>query len=114
MVVFVVKKADIILAAVILLTVFIYIGVSAFTAKDGAEVLVTVDGKEYGVYSLNTDATVEVNTNLGHNTIRISGGKVTVSNADCPDGYCVSHIAVANVGETIVCLPHRVIIEIRE
>lgn len=109
-----VKKADIILAVAILLAVVIYVGASLLTATAGAKAVITVDGEEYGAYPLNTDTTVEVNTSFGSNTVLIKSGKVTVSNADCPDGYCVSHIAVDSVGETIVCLPHRVVIEIRE
>lgn len=110
----VVKKADIILAVAILLAVAVYVGASLFTATAGAEVVITVDGEQYGAYPLSTDATVEVSTDFGNNTVVIKKGKVTVSRADCPDGYCVSHIAVDSAGETIVCLPHRVVIEIRE
>lgn len=32
--------------------------------------------------------------------------------ADCPDHYCVDHAAIDKVNETIVCLPHRVVLEI--
>ncbi len=50
----------------------------------------------------------------GSNTIKIEGGGVTVTDADCPDGYCVSHVKISNEGETIVCLPHRLVIKIEE
>ena len=34
--------------------------------------------------------------------------------ADCPDQYCVEHAAIDKVNETIVCLPHKVVLEITE
>ena len=34
--------------------------------------------------------------------------------ADCPDKYCVKQGKIKNVGETIVCLPHKVVVEIEK
>ena len=33
--------------------------------------------------------------------------------ADCPDRLCVKQKAICKNGETIVCLPHKVVVEIR-
>ena len=46
----------------------------------------------------------------GWNTIRISGGTVCVSDADCPDKTCVKTGILRNEGTPIVCLPHKLII----
>ena len=32
--------------------------------------------------------------------------------ADCPDQICRKHKAIDKSGETIVCLPHKVVIEV--
>jgi hypothetical protein len=32
--------------------------------------------------------------------------------ADCPDKLCVKQRSIAKEGETIVCLPHRVVVKI--
>ena len=32
--------------------------------------------------------------------------------SSCPDLICVRHKAVSETGETIVCLPHKLVIEI--
>ena len=32
--------------------------------------------------------------------------------ADCPDQICVRHKAISKSGESIVCLPHKVVVEI--
>jgi len=33
--------------------------------------------------------------------------------ADCKDQICADHKAIEKSGETIVCLPHKVVIEIQ-
>ena len=43
----------------------------------------------------------------------IKDGKVTMKEADCKDQICADHKAIEKSGETIVCLPHKVVIEIR-
>jgi hypothetical protein len=35
-----------------------------------------------------------------------------MAEADCPDGLCVKQHKIDKTGQTIVCLPHRVVIEI--
>jgi len=35
-----------------------------------------------------------------------------VTDADCPDRLCVKQRAISKQGETIVCLPHRLIVKI--
>ena len=35
-----------------------------------------------------------------------------MTDADCPDKICVNHATISDVGESIVCLPHRVVVEI--
>lgn len=108
-----IKKADVILAVVILIASFAFIGVSAFAGGKGEEVCITVDGEQYASYPLDEDRTETVATAYGVNTVVISGGSVSVTDADCPDKYCVSHIEISREGETIVCLPHRLTVEIR-
>jgi len=39
---------------------------------------------------------------------------VDVIEADCPDKICVKHTNIKNAGETIICLPHKLVIEIVE
>lgn len=83
--------------------------------EEGDVVKVTVDGKEYGIYSLNDEVTENIITgekgqNL--NSFVISGGKVSMENASCPDGICVSHRPIFRDGESIVCLPNRVVITV--
>ena len=109
-----IKIGDIILGvALILLAVVIFLGTVLLKAE-GSMVVISIDGKVYGEYSLSEDKEVEISTEKGNNTIVIKDGKVSVSSADCPDLYCVSHVAIDSTEETIVCLPHKVVVSIRE
>ena len=49
-----------------------------------------------------------------HNLIRIENEKIAIIEADCPDRICVHTGAISQPGETIACLPHKLIIEIKE
>ncbi len=48
----------------------------------------------------------------GHNTILAEPGRVRVSQADCPDQICVAQGYISDGAAPIVCLPHRLIVEI--
>ena len=45
----------------------------------------------------------------GHNTVTVKEGKIAVTWADCPDGYCMDRGFCAS-GGNIVCLPNRLVI----
>ncbi len=45
----------------------------------------------------------------GYNIVTIKDGMIAVTEADCPDQYCVRQ-GFCNSGEQIVCLPHRLVI----
>ena len=70
---------------------------------------ITVDGEQYGTYSLSKDRTIEINDT---NVCEIKDGKVTMTEADCPDKLCVHQKAISTKGGTIVCLPNKVVLEI--
>ena len=83
--------------------------------SEGNTVKVTVDGELYGVYSLSKNVTEDIYTgeNNHHlNRLVIKDGKAYVETATCPDGICVSHNPVFREGESIICLPHGVVIAV--
>ena len=45
----------------------------------------------------------------GKNTVTVSGGKIAVTWADCPDHYCMKR-GFCEGGTDIVCLPNRLVI----
>ncbi len=47
-----------------------------------------------------------------YNTVRIKDGKVSVTEASCKNQVCVKHAAISAAGESIVCLPNRLVVSI--
>lgn len=79
--------------------------------ETGRWAVVTVDGQEVGRYSLAEDRTVTIGE-ADYNVLEISGGGAAVVEANCGDHTCVRTGTVSRTGETIVCLPHRLVVEI--
>ena len=86
-----------------------------FFRGEGDKVVVTVDGKTFGTYSLATDTRVEIRTGAEDeelNVLVIKDGQAYVETATCPDGICAGHKPIHREGESIVCLPHKVVITV--
>lgn len=46
------------------------------------------------------------------NVLVIKDGEAAIVEADCRDKICVAHKPVKKIGETIICLPHKVVVEV--
>ena len=104
-----IKRGDIIITATVLL-VAVILGVCIFLfSSSGEKVVIKQDNKV--VYELPLSEDKEIK--LSGNTIEIKGGKVDVTNASCKNQICVKHKKIENKGENIVCLPNKVIVEIK-
>lgn len=80
--------------------------------RPGATAVVLVDGRETARYALSASVHTVITTPYGVNTLTIENGQAKISDADCPDGICAAHRPVSRAGETIVCLPHKLVIRI--
>ena len=100
------KRGDliIILAAVVLGLLLLLL-----PAAPGETLTVISDGDTLGTYPLSKDEVLVIDGN----TVIISGGTVYMAEADCPGGDCLSSKAISRAGESIVCLPNRLILQIR-
>ena len=110
------KKNDIILIVILLVIGFgSYFAMSLFqgaNTKNGVAV-VTIDGEVYGRFPLVVNTTERIELPDGsYNILVISNGKAEVTEASCPDGICSSHRPISMKGQTIVCLPNKVVVEI--
>lgn len=108
------KKGDIILiAAVLLLSAILFLCLNTFNNNDGDFVKIEVDGSMEAVLPLNEHAIYNVeNGNAITNVVVIQDGYVSVSEADCPDKICVNHRKINKTGESIICLPNKVVITV--
>lgn len=100
----------------LLIVIVVCVALCAFLAHqiiggDGAgKVTVKVNGELKGIYSLAEDQTIEING--GTNILQIKNGKADMTEADCPDQLCVNQRAISRQGESIICLPHKVVVEV--
>lgn len=79
-----------------------------------AKVLMSVDGKVEQEIDLSKDGDYAIlNDNGDFNTINITQGVVRMKEANCPDKLCIHQGKISKNGETIVCLPHGLIVEIK-
>ena len=112
------KKNDIILLALITVVTLITIGALRIwqisNTKETAVAVVTIDGVVYGTYPLSNDYTERIEFPDGsYNILTISDGYADVTEASCPDQVCVHHNHIKYSGESIVCLPNRMIVEVK-
>lgn len=107
------KKRDILLAGGIVLVALVMLLVMHVTEETkGDQVQITVNGEIYGTYPLEKDQTIEVTEGEFHNVIRIEDGQAYMEEADCPDGYCMEQGGISGQKQTIVCLPHKLVVEV--
>lgn len=107
------KKKDMILgAAALLLAAGMLLVIKIQGNARGDRVIVTVDGEVYGTYDLNKSQEILINLKNGYNKIVIEDGQVHMEEADCPDGYCKRQGYISGVNDTVICLPHKLVVEI--
>lgn len=104
------KKKDLILIGIILAVILISLLAVTLAKKDGAYVIVRVNGEQVARYELSLDG--EYALNGGTNILRIEGGKAYLTSANCPDHLCVNQGKIDESGETITCLPNRLTVTV--
>ncbi|MCL2415477.1 MAG: NusG domain II-containing protein [Defluviitaleaceae bacterium] len=94
------------------LIIFFFI---ANPVAQGGSIAITVDGSEYAVLDLNNNngRVFEIITANGHNEIIIENNSARMQSASCPDRLCLHQAPITRSFMTIVCLPNRVVIEMR-
>lgn len=97
---------------IIALVAAVCLGLSLWLLRpaEAKQVEVWSDGKLLQTLSLAEDKTLEVRSENGVNIVTVSGGKVAVTQADCPDKYCMER-GWCSGGAQIVCLPNRLVLK---
>lgn len=110
-----INKADILLAviiAVVGVAASIYIGFYNNDMNDG-QVVVHKDNKIYGTYSLDEDREINIKENGHINKITIKDGNAQMTFANCYNQDCVKQGSIHDKSKSIVCLPHKVVVEVK-
>lgn len=106
---------DIVVAlAVAALSAFLIAQGVADAGAGSLRAVVSVNGKEAESLPLGVDVEeMPVVGYRGMSYIQVRGGRVRMLDSACPDKLCVHSGWISRPGESLVCLPNRVVIEIR-
>ena len=130
------RRADLVLILILFLCGLLAFAFLKLNEKPGASVQVRLDGRLFGVYPLDEDREILISNETSlqmssedslpdssteadadgrswRNLLVIKDGQAYVSEADCPDKICVAHKPVQKKGETIICLPHKLVVEVQ-
>lgn len=108
-------KLLIVLVIILSFSSLLYIRYQALSTNE-KYISVQVAGEEIKRIILDpklTGHTIPIETQYGYNLIELGDNKVRVIEADCPDEIDVKQGYISGIGETIVCLPNKLVIEIK-
>ena len=103
------KSWMLILAAVLVLSAALSVAL-LMPREDAARAEIWSDGVLLETVDLDVDRVLTVEGKNGTNMVTISDGKIAVTDADCPDHYCMAR-GYCSGGAQIVCLPNRLVIK---
>ena len=108
------KKKDIIMIAAMLLAALVLYLVSQISlGAEASTIVVTLDGKEVLRRPLAMENTYDIAQDDGSlNVIAVEDGAVYMKEANCRDGLCIRQGKMKNGAKTIVCLPHKVVVQL--
>ena len=88
------------------------IGLSLLTAggSPASRAQITSNGKVIRTVDLAVTQSFTVETGAGYNVVTVKDGKIAVTEASCPDHYCMAR-GFCNSGAQIVCLPNKLVID---
>ena len=111
-------KADKILIVIVVLLSFAslgYINRQGLTDED-TYVSIQYNGEEIRKVIFDRQivgTTIPIETELGYNLIEIGDERVRVIEADCPDQIDVEQGWISRKGETLICLPNKLVVELK-
>ena len=77
--------------------------------------VIEVDGKEYARFDmtlLTEEKVIDIDSQYGRNVVVIDRGGVSVTESSCPDGSEVKSGRITKPGQSLICLPNRVVVRL--
>ena len=107
------RKADFLLFFIFIAAAALIAAVPLVRSSDGApRVRIIAQGELAGIYPLDIDNEIEIERDGHRNVVVIKDNTVHMDYSDCKNQVCVNTGKISKPGETIVCLPSYVIVEI--
>lgn len=109
------KKGDYIVTfSLVILSLLLAFLSGAFKEKvRGDTLVVELNGEIYAKYPLSEEKVFEIKTKEGwYNKIEIKSGYADMIESNCNDQICVNMKPIKDEGETIICLPHKMLLRV--
>lgn len=106
------NKKDIVLIIVLLLIIGLWLIITNFVKQDGEWAIVTYENKEILTISLNKDNVYTVKGANGDVVIEVHNHQIRVNEENSPYHYCSKQGYIAAKGESIICLPNKIVVKI--
>lgn len=110
-----ITKYDFFLLGTLLILTFLFAFLSYFSSLKTQNqtitiVQISVDGQTVAKLPLEQDTEYLIETKYGKNLLLLENGSASLQDSDCPNRTCEGMGKISQVGESIICLPHRLII----
>lgn len=109
-----IKKGDIFISlGLLILSFLLAMYFQSFNSKEeGQYIRIEHNSKLVGEYPLDVDKEIVLDDDGKYNKVIIKDGKAYMKEANCRDQICVHMREISIDGETIICLPNRVYVEV--
>ena len=108
-----ITKNDLVLIGAFLAGFIAICGMLFVSKKSGMLVVVSVDSVKTASFSLSEDIEYEIKGyDGGTNLLIIKDGEAYLIDSSCPDHLCEHMGKISKVGQSIICLPNRVVVEV--
>lgn len=109
-----IKKGDIFISlGLLILSFLLAMYFQSFSSKEeGQYIRIEHNSKLVGEYPLDVDKEIVLDGDGQYNKVIIKDGKAYMKEANCRDQICVHMREISIDGETIICLPNRVFVEV--
>jgi hypothetical protein len=101
------NAADIITALIVLM--LSVAPIFSFSGHKGKTAYIFLNGKQIEKIALNISRTVKIN----NMEIEVKDGRVRVAKSGCPHQVCVHTGWISSPAQTIVCVPNKLLVEIK-
>ena len=114
----IIRKADIALffvlvtLGIVLSILGLFNGAGKADGSSPALVKISVAGNPYGTYDLSTNQEIEITNGQNLNKVIIKDNEVQMIEANCHNKVCIKQGRISKPGQTIICLPNRVLVQI--
>ena len=108
------KKQNVIYIIILLIASFamLFFVIMGKQRQKGDKVLIYVNGTLVQEVSLEVEAEIVIHGNPGDNVLVIRDRKAYMKEASCENHVCIQQGEVSRNGETIICMPNQIIVEV--